>query len=165
MKTIFGLFFLCMGFGANAQSEQDFCTSAQRNFDSGNYAQAMHDVGRALVKNPDNADCRKIRIAAALKDLPDAKTYVQALTDLSYLINHRDTSELVYNQTGNAEVGLARELYKVRDYTNSAKHYEVAKEAFQKAKGVSKTPATYDSLVNDVDSYIKQVNSEAGAGR
>ncbi|NMH27383.1 hypothetical protein [Flavobacterium silvaticum] len=160
MKLTYVLALLAFSTASFAQTGTDFCTQAQTFLDQGKYQDAMKAVGRALVKDPDNSKCRKIRVSAALKGEPTPENYVQALTDLGYLVDHGDKSETTYRQVGDAEVGLARFLYQDRDYTNSVKHYGVAKEAFQKAKGVGGDPKIYDRLIEDTDAYIKQVNSE-----
>lgn len=161
MKPILLALMLAFGLSVSAQSEKNLCEKARNLYNQASYADAIKVAGKALEKNPSNIDCRRTRIASALKWSPDADTYVLALTDLGYLVDHGDSSEETYRNVGDAEAGLARFLFQDRDYANSLKHYQVAREAFEKAKTVSAEPEKYGRILEDTDAYIRQVKSEA----
>lgn len=161
MKRIGFLLLLAGSFAAHAQSS-DPCSDAQNLYNQGKFNEAIRSVGLGLTKNPANSDCRKIRINAAMQESPTAQMYVIALTDLGYLVDHGDKSEWTYERVAVAESGLAAQLYQVRDYANALKHYGVAKEALQKAKGVagSEGSAKYNKRIEDADTYLMQVQAE-----
>lgn len=158
MKGFVFLFLLTGAFRLFGQTT-DACSDAQKLYAQGKYEEAIKAVGRGLTKNPDNLDCRKIRINSAMRESPTAQMYAIALTDLGYLVDHGDKSEWAYDRIAVAESGLAAQLYEVRDYQNALKHYKVAKEALQKAKNAS-GGSVYDKRLEDADTYIMQVQAE-----
>lgn len=160
MKKLCFIALLLFSWMAQSQTEADFCSQAQVYLNQSKYLETIRAVGRALAKNPDNASCRKLRITAAIRTTPaTADMYVEALTDLQYLTEHGDKSEWAYQQTAQAEGGLAGILYQDRDYKNAVEHYTIAKEAYQHAQGVT-GDAKYLKLIEDTDTYIRQAKSE-----
>ena len=159
MKNVLFLVLCCIGFTGFAQTDTEFCKTAQSLYDQNDYAGAMKAVNRALVKNPD-APCRRVRINAAMQAEESSVNYLQAISDLEYLMNQGDKSENNYKTWGRAEAGLGKIHFENKNFKESKKHYQKAITAFQQAKAKG-SAGDYDSLIANADNQMKQADAQS----
>jgi len=149
---------LFAGGAAFSQTEAELCQQAQSAQRDNNFSEAMRAAGRALAKNPD-ASCRRTRIEAALKMEPSSAHYMTAISDLDYLMGKGDNSENNLRMMGDAEAGLAKLHFDNKNFTESGKHYQRAKDAYGRAKGMG-NGSNYDTKIANVDNQLKQAMAQ-----
>lgn len=154
MKNMLLTALLLTAGAAYCQTDSDLCQQAQSAQKQGNYSEAMRSAGRALAKNPD-APCRKTRVEAALQMEPSSAHYLTAITDLEYLMRKGDNSEAGWRMMGEAESGLAKLHFENKNFSESGKHYQKAKDAYTKANTAAGS-SRYDSQIANADKQMKQ---------
>lgn len=158
MKKLLLLAMLTVAGAAYCQTDTDLCQEAQSAQRTGDFATAMRTAGRALAKNPD-APCRRTRVEAALQMEPSSAHYLTAISDLEYLMRKGDNAEPTVKMMGDAESGLAKLHFDNKNFGEASKHYQKAKDAYVRAKGMSNS-ANYDAQIANVDNQMKQATAQ-----